>query len=68
MHSSDLKYFIRDIEFRWVIRKSVIDVEAKLGYNITKEENVLQYKVQKGDGFRGWSDWKDVRNEYETSK
>jgi hypothetical protein len=58
---NELQRMISDIEFRWVWQKSTLNTEEKLGYDLTKEEKVLQYRVQKGDGFRGWSDWQNVK-------
>lgn len=62
IHKSDIQGFIRDIEFRWVRRVSgvVISEDGDVAARI-----VLQYRVQKGDGFRGWSSWEDVKEEDE---
>lgn len=53
IHKGDIEQFVRNIEFRWIVRDEI---------------KVLQYRVQKGDGFRGWGLWQDVREENETSK
>lgn len=42
--------FIRDIEFRWIKRNG---------------HRVLQYRVNRTGGFRGWSNWMDVKDETE---
>jgi hypothetical protein len=54
---------IREIEFRWLTRKIVILMTSDDDDYI--EDKVLQYRVQRGDGFRGWSDWQDVEEERE---
>lgn len=66
MHASDLKYCIRDIEFRWINRTVIVKSDKPI--DVTVEERVLQYRTQRGDGFRGWSDWYDVGEENEASK
>ena len=63
IHKSDIQGFINDIDFKWDLRATTLDTEKTLGYNITKEERVLQYRVQKGTSFRGWSNWQDVKEE-----
>jgi hypothetical protein len=61
IEKNDIQRLISDIEFQWVWQKSTLNTEEKLGYNLTKEEKVLQYRVQRGDGFRGWSNWQNVK-------
>jgi hypothetical protein len=61
IEKNDIQRLISDIEFQWVWQKSTLNTEKKLGYNLTKEEKVLQYRVQRGDGFRGWSNWQNVK-------
>lgn len=58
---------VRDVDFRWVWRVSEIAIKSGplKGQEFTREEKVLQYRVQRGDGFRGWGDWQDVREENE---
>jgi hypothetical protein len=61
IEKNDLQRMISDIEFRWVSKKTVIKTDHPI--DLIKEEKVLQYRVQKGDGFRGWTDWQEVKNE-----
>lgn len=55
---------VRDVDFRWVTRVSPNYVAGQY-VPLFNEKRVLQYRVQRGDGFRGWGDWQDVREENE---
>jgi hypothetical protein len=55
---------VRDVDFRWVTRVSPNHYASQYD-TLFKEKKVLQYRVQRGDGFRGWGEWQDVREENE---
>jgi len=61
---------LKNVELRWVRRASEINIKSgpMKDQIFTKEENVLQYRVQREPGFRGWSEWMDVPREGETTK
>ena len=61
---NELQRMISDIEFRWVIRVREYETDHQKFKTIVKEEKILQYRVQKGDGFRGWTDWQEVKVDY----